>query len=196
VVFRSWEPSHASIPLVQILDATSAVPVLFPPVTINQQQYMDGATITNSPISIAHLVGLCRYPQDNISLLSIGTINPPVSKIEQNRKFANSDMGIVQLVALGLPLKIVRQSGFVNNQLSIAILGTRFLRIEGIITGRTDDVATCTECVEVARSVWAKSAQAITDFLLQTNPSTTAELGGLVSSDPLDRPTTQGGDPP
>jgi patatin-like phospholipase/acyl hydrolase len=153
-VFKSWDPIHKQIPLVKILDATSAIPVLFPPVTINQKQYMDGGTVTNSPVSIGFLVGMSLYPGETLSLVSIGTkMLEPESK-SKDKSFQNTEMGIVQLVALGVPLKIIRQGAAVTNSLTKLVLGPRFMRIEGEIVGCTKDMSTQSECVRSANVEW------------------------------------------
>jgi patatin-like phospholipase/acyl hydrolase len=176
-IFKSWEPTHKNIPIVQILDATSAVPVLFPPVTIHGKQYMDGATVTNSPIGIAHLLGMSRFPNERLSLMSLGTKRPSPVVGTSNRRFQNNDMGIVQLVTLGIPSKLLRQGGRLTNELSISILGSRFLRIEGTIDRDLDEVHGVVElCACQGDKIWDTSENEINIFmqhLNDQNPTTT-----------------------
>jgi predicted acylesterase/phospholipase RssA len=161
-VWRSWDPAVKHVSLVQILDATSAVPVLFPPVTINGEQYIDGGTVTSSPICVGHLVALELFPDVSISLISLGTEprKPPTS-----HRFDNDDMGIVQLISLGLPIKILTQGSSLLNEISQNILCPRFLRIEGNVSARIDDTSIYEKCKEAAESVWMEMESSITGFL-------------------------------
>ena len=161
-VWRSWDPAFHDISLVQILDATSAVPVLFPPVTINGEQYIDGGTVTSSPICVGHLVALELFPDVPISLISLGTEQrKPIT----GHRFDNGDMGIVQLISLRLPMKILRQGSSLLNELSQNILCPRFIRIEGNISARIDDVSIYEQCKEVADAVWLEMESSIMGFL-------------------------------
>jgi len=164
---RSWDPEYRDIPLVQILDATSAVPVLFPPVTINGQQYIDGGTVSSSPICIAHLAALELFDQDKLSVISIGTAdrystaNPKQSGI----RFENNDMGIIQLISLGLPLKVMTQGSTLVNEMSKKLLCPRFIRIEGNLVARLDDASMFDACVVEAKIVWDRMEHSIAGFI-------------------------------
>ena len=166
VLCRSWDPAYRDVSLVQILDATSAVPVLFPPVTINGEQYKDGGTVTSSPICVGHLVSLELFPDTSISLISLGT--EPRKTMTGNR-FDNGDMGIVQLISLGLPMKVLTQGSSLLNELSKNILCPRFIRIEGAISARIDDVSIFAKCKEVSDSVWSDMESSIMGFLSRTH---------------------------
>ena len=166
---RSWDPVYMDVPLVKILDATSAVPVLFPPVTINGEQYIDGGTVTNSPICIGHLVAMEIFARDTISLISLGTAP---RKTPTGARFDNSEMGIIQLISLGLPLKVLTQGSSLVNELSKNILCPRFIRIEGDVSARLDDLSIFGQCTEAAESVWTTMESSILGFLSRTEPTT------------------------
>jgi patatin-like phospholipase/acyl hydrolase len=162
VICRSWDPLYSDIPLIHILDATSAVPVLFPPVTINGEQYIDGGTATNSPICVGHLVGMELFPDDQISLMSVGT---EARHIPEGHRFDNSKMGIIQLISLGLPMKVLTQGSTLVNELTMSILGPRFIRIEGNVSSHIDDTAIYDKCTDAAKQIWQVMEPAISDFL-------------------------------
>ena len=162
VLCRSWDPVYSEVSLVQILDATSAVPVLFPPVTINGEQYIDGGTATSSPICVGHLVGLELFPSDRICLMSLGT---EARKVPEGQRFDNSKMGIIQLISLGLPMKVLTQGSSLVNDLSMKILGPHYIRIEGNVSAHIDDTSIYTKCTDAAESIWTQMEPAISEFL-------------------------------
>lgn len=157
VVCNSWDPCYASVPLYQLLDATSAVPVIFPPVTINEKNYIDGGTVSNTPITVAYLCALLRWSRDEhdrIRILSVGT-SALVDRTRYSSRMNNSEMGILRLLSLGMPAKILGQGSVAMDQLVMDILGaTHFLRIEGTIQARLDDTTIYGHCVEEASRVW------------------------------------------
>jgi patatin-like phospholipase/acyl hydrolase len=162
VICRSWDPVYSEVSLVQILDATSAVPVLFPPVTINGEQYIDGGTATSSPICVGHLMGLEFFPNDRICLMSLGT---EARKVPDGQRFDNSKMGIIQLISLGLPMKVLTQGSSLVNDLSMNILGPHYIRIEGNISAHIDDTSIYAKCTDTAESIWNQMEPAIFKFL-------------------------------
>lgn len=162
---RSWDPAYRDLPLVQILDATSAVPVLFPPVTMNGEQYIDGGTVSSSPICIAHLAALELFAQDTISLISIGTSPRQGPPKTSGTRFDNSEMGIIQLISLGLPIKVLTQGSTLVNELSKSLLCPRFLRIEGQLVARIDDTSVYDACMAEATTLWNRMETSIVGFI-------------------------------
>jgi predicted acylesterase/phospholipase RssA len=162
-VCRSWDPLYSEVPLMAILDATSAVPVLFPPVTINGEQYIDGGTVAGSPIGIAYLVALDIFARAQLTLISIGTVQKEQSG--DVTRFDNTEMGIFQLISVGLPLKVLRQGSILVNELAKTLLGSRFIRIEGDVVARIDDVSIYTECILEADEVWSRMESSVVAFL-------------------------------
>lgn len=165
-IFMSWDPRYRDLPLVQVLDATSAVPVMFPPVRIGPKQYIDGATVTNSPITISHLLGIQHFPGHQIRILSVGTVGAEEEDI--GTRFETEEMGIIQLLALGIPTKILIQSSSVTNALSINILGSDgFYRVEGHVQGSIDDISIYPSCIQTADTVWHQQVDGIRSFVGQ-----------------------------
>jgi hypothetical protein len=164
-ICRSWDPVYRDLPLVTVLDATSAVPVLFPPVTMNNEQYIDGGTVSGSPICIAYLVARVLFPMGNISMLSIGTTRPKIGR-ETTPLIENSQMGIVQLISLGVPMKVLKQGSLLVNELTEQLMGpTGFLRIEGDIHTQLDDTSVFTTCCKESDAVWATMESSVDAFL-------------------------------
>jgi predicted acylesterase/phospholipase RssA len=162
---RSWDPEYQDLSLVQLLDATSAVPVLFPPITILGEQYFDGGVVNSTPISLAHLTALEFFPGATISLLSLGTEQRIKQDTAAARRYANHDMGLVQLLALGVPMKVLTQASSLANEVSMRILSPRFLRIEGHVSAQIDDLSVQTRCKTVADTVWERMENSIRRFL-------------------------------
>jgi len=165
VLFKSWDPSHAQIPLVQLLDATSAYPLLFPPVQIQGHpgQYIDGGTVTASPTGLGYLVGTVRFPKDVLWLLSIGTVRPPRTKAVDP---ATTDpVGVFEILAAGLLPKVVAQRGWLVNELTQEVLGPRYFRIEGVMELDIDNVSSFESCMECARQVWRDQSTIVRAFL-------------------------------
>lgn len=136
LILTSWD--HPEIPLYKALDGSSAIPVLFPPVTINDQQHVDGGAVTSSPVCIAALLGssIFNLPIDNIRLCSIGLSRHNTNK----NKFKNDEMGIVQWMSLGIPLKLLSQRSYLENTIISQILRDNYLRIESTHNGRVDNL--------------------------------------------------------
>ena len=57
----------------EILDASSAVPFLFPAVQVGTMRYLDGSSALRSPICVGYLLGLVLFGVEAVQLLSIGT---------------------------------------------------------------------------------------------------------------------------
>ena len=166
VVCNSWDNSRLSrCRLVDLLDATSAVPAMFPPVSLCGRLYIDGGTISGSPVCISYLIASKYFKtQDTIRILSIGTRDKPC--VRPAVPFHETEMGIVQLLALGVPLKVVTQRTHVSNQLTRDILGTRFLRVEAELEVQLDDLDGITTCIQAADTVWETEQADILAFIL------------------------------
>jgi patatin-like phospholipase/acyl hydrolase len=76
MIFKSWDKDHSCLNLVDILDASSAAPVYFPPVEIGKQLLFDGGIIFNNPLDLATLITLELFggykARKSCKILSIG----------------------------------------------------------------------------------------------------------------------------
>ena len=129
-----------------------AIPVLFPPVHINNQRFIDGGTVTSKPTCIAYMLACQIFTRvDRIWVLSIGTNNTPS---EEDDRFSNNEMGIIQLLSMGLPMKILNQGSSMVNTLVESLLGERYFRIDTQIDGSIDDVNIHEACIRASEHKW------------------------------------------
>ena len=137
VVMRSWDPVYSCIPLYQILDASSAVPGLFPQRLINARMYMDGGLAANQPTGIAYPLLRQLYhdiPDEQIWLLSLGTT------MIQHKVVQSSSDGFTQVFAQGIISKLFRSGGAVADIVVEQLMQTRYLRLApNIITTLMDE---------------------------------------------------------
>jgi predicted acylesterase/phospholipase RssA len=155
------------------LDATTAVPVLFPPVKIGEYLHIDGGTISNIPETIAYIVSKSKFPEEDIRMLSLG-INVTIETLEQlsSSTFDHEHVGIVQLLAIGFPMSTMSRNPLLSNQLVTSLLADKFLRIEGIIKGDTDDLTVIKKCKDICDDIWKKEESKIRKFINSINPTT------------------------
>lgn len=72
-LFSSLNPDHVDLSLASLLDATTAAPIVFPPVEINGIEYTDGATVSNNPLSVTYLSCILHgWDFEQLGCLSIG----------------------------------------------------------------------------------------------------------------------------
>ena len=129
-VFKSWDEKDAEISLVELLDATSAIPSYFPPVKIHHlnEILMDGGVISNRPLELAFIVARRLFGRTTeFKILSIGTqvICELQTKVEDISK-----LGLINWAKLGLFDIIAGVGNTISIQLMDELLGEeRFLRI-------------------------------------------------------------------
>ena len=160
MLITSWEPQFRDLSLVQVLDATTALPVLFPPVTIRGQQFIDGGTVTSMPVSLALLLGLgIASGGDDVCILSVGTrLSCPQEPVP---RYSDDDVGILQLLSAGLPMKILTQGSSLGNELATHWLRDRYLRIEACVDGSVDDLGLFDHCVTKASETLSAMAEVV-----------------------------------
>lgn len=72
--FCSWKERDALLPLVDVLDATSAAPFYFPPVNVRDMWLIDGGVRANKPLVQAFLLAQELFQtKTQLQFLSIGT---------------------------------------------------------------------------------------------------------------------------
>ncbi len=72
-VFKSWDKIHSQISVVDVLDASSAVPIYFPPVQIGNRHFIDGGVRANKPLILTYLCATELFGTHQFKILSIGT---------------------------------------------------------------------------------------------------------------------------
>ena len=60
--FTSWQDGE--LKLADVLDATSALPIIFPPVFIEKKPYIDGGVLANKPVCAACLCAMDRFGEE------------------------------------------------------------------------------------------------------------------------------------
>jgi predicted patatin/cPLA2 family phospholipase len=74
VVFDSTNDEYKTYRLVDVVNASSSIPVIMKPVKILDTSYIDGAISTGSPVALAYFIAKCKNVQDkDLKILSIGT---------------------------------------------------------------------------------------------------------------------------
>jgi len=107
VLFSTNNENYKDIKLVEACDATSAAPIYFPPVQIQNDYYIDGGVACNNPIMAAYMEAKRLYPNTPLRILSIGTGIGPHDSDWKSSKVA--DWGTPQWMCNGL-LELVMDS--------------------------------------------------------------------------------------
>lgn len=171
--YESWNPKDYDISMVDLLDATSAAPIYFPPVNEpKQNEYLvDGGTIANKPLNSCLMSAMSLFQftakdLDQIKMLSIGTqstCDVPIDKKDIH------DMGAVTWISLGLFDILTGVADDTPIQLTKMLLGEKnFIRIHcecGNI--RLDDLSEHAnhQMHDSVVSTWGKHGSDILKFL-------------------------------
>ena len=171
-VIRSWDIMYQDLLLADVVDASSAVPLLFPPVVLGTTSYMDGATAVRSPVCIGYLLGIERYgSSEHFHVLSVGTSLPVVTRP------VHVPQGVLQLLVVGLPLCLLSHGAMLMNTMIMTLLGPRFFRIEcPPIGGTVDDVSVLDICRVWSETVWTAQETSVRAFLALPHPSGAPEI--------------------
>ncbi len=96
--FKSWEPQNKGIPVLDIVDASSAAPSFYPSVKINCDNgsscFVDGAISVNNPTDSAYadmleMVEGTHRENEHMQILSLGTGYTKVSEKDLGRNVRN-----------------------------------------------------------------------------------------------------------
>ncbi len=100
-IFCSWNENDKNFLLIDILNATSAVPVYFPPIKVGNQMLVDGGLIQNIPLPLAFLKAreLFGKKENSFNIFSVGTHNICELKIEP---IDINMMGLITWMNMGL----------------------------------------------------------------------------------------------
>lgn len=163
-LFRSWDNHDRNLILADVVDASSAAPIFFPPVWVDGDYYIDGGVVNNSPVDIAiqcatELYG-SRLPRCglNFTALSIGNRTSTVRKEKASRRIQDPNrMGLLTWIRKGLLdiLMGVNDNSRVNHMKTI-YGDDCILRIEAHVPARFDDVSVTflTELMKEAERVF------------------------------------------
>jgi hypothetical protein len=124
--------------LADVLNASSAAPVYFPPVKIQDTWYMDGGCISNSPVDVAVIQACSHFPDCDFRILSIGTQNftlRPIQILKPN------EMGLIAWFNLGLVDMLLGVTNTNMVEVLEKIYGSNLLRIVANVHPSFDDVS-------------------------------------------------------
>jgi len=121
---------HGQKTLYEVVDASSAAPTFFPPVTIKSHdgtshKYVDGGLFANDPSLCAYLDAKDRWPDADIRLLSVGTGAAVNNYPDSCATWGGKDW-LMQGDLIGLCL-----STSITQKQVQSILGVNYVRING-----------------------------------------------------------------
>jgi predicted acylesterase/phospholipase RssA len=103
-VFDSTDSKYASLRIVDIVHASSAIPIIMKPVKVGKSMYIDGGVTSASPCTLGYFIAKSRGIQEsNIHILSIGTnINTTIRQSNDDTTLKKSSVRqkIMQNVSL------------------------------------------------------------------------------------------------
>ena len=165
-LFTSWNPEHADISLVDVLDASTAVPIYFPPVEIKGKWYIDGGTISNDPVLAAISMVKKKWGEKvNIKVLSIGAgpRHLPGIDIYNNKKF-----GLLRWLKEDLVNILTRSNTLLYREIIPQIIGKgNYIRVSSTIPVTFDDKSVETQSVLThhARDIWKEHGDHIISWM-------------------------------
>lgn len=130
LLFCSWKDEHAKIELYKILDATTAIPIIFPSAKVLNKHYVDAVLISTKPTSIAYLIATKFFQTQFFRMISIGTEHS--GYVESSKpKTCN---GIIDHFRHGLFSEmLIRRDDLMDDLLQEVMDSKSYLRIGGII---------------------------------------------------------------
>jgi uncharacterized protein len=124
--------------LAEVLDAATAAPTLYPPVSSSapkRRWFIDGAMTTNDPSLCAITEALAMdYTLADIWMISIGTGRPVHDLSQEDRDKigkASQGWGIFGWISNGLLEHMMSASSCVSSHQCVQLLGDRYLRVNG-----------------------------------------------------------------
>ena len=165
---ENYNIDNKKLLLSSIVDASSAAPIYFPSVEyesdteeqeeeqVNKKESkkktlrvgIDGAVFSNNPSDCLYADALRLYPEENITIISIGT----GSKQQSKRYTETKKWGSLQWVRSGLVDTLISNeiiSDYKTKHFSEA-LGHRYIRIQEPVNISLDDISKISELKEIA----------------------------------------------
>ncbi len=134
-VLKSY--SEEKVLALDAVDSTSAAPLYFPTVKVNEKWLIDGGVIANNPTMCGFAEGYKIWNKANIKILSVGT-GKRVRKIDGKK---SQDFGILGWASNDL-LGVVMDETVVEYQAS-SILKSNYLRVNSDLNEASDDMDDC-----------------------------------------------------
>ena len=164
--FCSWDPQVRDVLLADVLDASSAAPIFFPPVQVQGTWLVDGGVSANKPLMPALLNSIEFFDRAHIRFLSIGST---ATDSGPELTFAKAGlMGVFAWIGHGLLGVLLGTQDNTHDKVIQALFMDRFMRVECECDDiRIDDYsqASCVRFDKAARLVWEKQSEQILFFL-------------------------------
>lgn len=126
--YCSWKPEHASLLLADVLNATSAAPLYFPPVQLQGVWLTDGGIRANKPLLQALLFSWELFGKNAIvRMLSIGTYFSSTYRFNGAKRALH--MGLVGWLQQGIVQVLMGTQDTTNEEFCRELLGHNFLRL-------------------------------------------------------------------
>jgi predicted acylesterase/phospholipase RssA len=129
-IFDSSDPIDADIELYKILDATTAIPAVFPSVPIGDKHYIDPVLISTSPTIIGYFLALDHFKTSEFRMISIGTTQTNDRENPNSNPKPKSCDGILDHFRHGLFTSMISRRDNVMEVLFKKTMKDNFLRLE------------------------------------------------------------------
>lgn len=168
VEFKSWDPLHQDLLLVDVVDASSAIPTIFPPVFVpGFGALADGGIrgATGLIPSLLAVLELFRGQQCQIRMLSLGT------QFTEKVRISLADipkMGLLRWIRCNIIDSLLGTHDNSQERLMRALLGPQFLRIVcdcGNIKFDNISQQAQFELKDAARRVWSQEGTKMLTFV-------------------------------
>lgn len=138
--FESTNDDHKHLRLSKLLDASTAVPILFQPVGIGSTNYMDIGLIMNDPVLLALQHVKKRWPDDEVCIVSIGTSS---NMGRESKNMCCTEMtrfGLIHWLMCGI-VDIIMSSHehHIGIGLPLTIKPGNYMRIDSGVSGMMND---------------------------------------------------------
>lgn len=123
----SWKPEHKNLLLADVLNATSAAPLYFPPVYLNGMWLTDGGIRANKPLIQGVLYAWELFGKSvDLHMLSIGTYFLSKYRFDSRRA---TNMGLLAWVKQGIINVLMGTQDVTQEQFCTQLLGDQFVRL-------------------------------------------------------------------
>lgn len=164
-IFKTSDTNHSNLLVKDVLDASSAVPILFPPKKIQNKFYMDGGIVSNDPVLCGIMEARQIWKDEKFKIFSIGVSNHTT---QLNDDCELSNFGLVQWLNNGL-LEIMANSnsllyGFIIRNL---VGKHNYMKVSCDLNLKIDDISDQSKCelYKHAHDVFYKFANLIIPWL-------------------------------
>lgn len=142
VLFNTWSPEYNKIKLKDVVNASTAAPVYFPPVRINGTYYIDGGTVSNDPVLAGIFMAKKKWGNDvKLAVLSLGTGKASDINIVDHENHP-LQFGLLRWLSEGLITILTRSNDTLFDDVIPLIIGKdNYLRINSTVVGNLDDTS-------------------------------------------------------